>query len=85
MKNAARWFAHAQEMETALKFKLPFHPVSKKIYIHKMINAQGIWFCSDVMIEFLTVEAELSESPQDRGAIYRRVDRSTTLRRRSVG
>lgn len=42
-------------------------------------------FCSDVMIEFLTVEAELSESPQDRGAIYRRVDRSTTLRRRSVG
>ncbi|TNM95067.1 hypothetical protein fugu_017826 [Takifugu bimaculatus] len=31
------------------------------------------------------VEAELSESPQDRGAIYRRVDRSATLRRRSVG
>lgn len=61
--------------------------VSYKVkYKYMMINTQGVWVSNDVMIELLTVEAEPSESPQDRGAIYRRVDRSAALRRRrSVG
>lgn len=87
-ENAACRFAHAQETDTVLKFKLPFTMlVSYKVkYKYMMVNTQGVWVSNDIMIELLTVEAEPSESPQDRGAIYRRVDRSTTLRRRrSVG